>query len=295
MATSNNNNYSVLPFYDSIDQQNHRKAYAFGEVYPLYCLINTLLPFQIDIPDTPTAPSEVFVVNFNDGTETDITADITAVGLKAYTAAGYKMLVFPSAMPMPTDFQQGRYYLRLVAHFADGDKTYYSEVFTWVLSVSNYLKIEWYDKGNMLLDDGVAIYKTADYRIKHFLYLDTELGKPEYRFEENGESRDGYFFATKQISEKVYRFTFVAPEYLCDLMRFIRLSDYVVIYDQYGRKYKADTFLMTPKWLTQGDLAQVDCEFETNTVAKKTGQSVAADELGGDFNDDYNDDYNNAD
>lgn len=294
MATSNNNNYSVLPFYDSIEQQNHRKAYAFGEVFPLYCLINTLLPFQIGIPDTPSAPSDVFVVNLNDGTETDITADITAVGLKAYAAADYKMLVFPSAMPMQTNFQQGRYYLRLVAHFADGDKTFFSEVFTWVMSVSKYLKIEWYDKDNMLLDDGVAIYKTADYRIRHYLYLDTELGKPEYTFEDNGESRDGYFFPTKQLSEKVYRFTFVAPEYLCDLMRFIRLSDYVWIYDQYGRTYKADTFLMTPKWLTQGDLAQVDCEFETNTVAKKVGRSIAAVELG-DFNEDYNDDYNNAD
>ena len=293
MATSNNNNYSVLPFYDSIDEQNHRKAYAFGEVYPLFCLVNTVLPFQIDIPDTPNAPTEVYLVNFNDSTETDITTEITAVGLKPYQAGDFKYLIFPSIMPMQTAFAQGRYYLRVVAHFADGDREFFSEVFTWVETVTNYLKVEWYDLENMLLDDGVAVYKTADYRIKHYLYINAELGKPDYSFEENGETRDGYFFPIKQISEKVYRFTFVGPEYLCDLLRFVRLADIVHIYDQYGRTYKADTFLMTPKWLTQGDLAQVDCEFETNTVAKKTGRTVAADELGGDFNDDYNNDYNN--
>jgi surface protein len=144
-----------------------------------------------------------------------------------------------------------------------------------------------------LLDDGAVCYKTPLYRVKHFLYLATELGKPDYLFEEEGETRDGYFFPEKQLSEKVYRFTFVAPEYLCDVMRFIRLSDYVIVTDPYGREYKCDTFLITPKWLTQGDLASVECEFQTNTVAKKVGQSVSAVEMG-DFNNDYNDDYTNV-
>lgn len=293
MATSNNNNYSVLPIYGSIDEQDHRKSYAYGDVYPLNALVNTVLPFQIDIGTDPTSPTEVFLVNFNDSTETDITAEMTATGLRAYVLGTYRLIVYPSTMPLITAFEQGRYFLRIVAHLSDGDKEFYSEVFTWVPSVDAFLKVEWYDKDNLLLDDGVAVYKTPLYRIRHYLYINAELGKPEYKFEEEGESRDGYFFPEKQISEKVYRFTFTAPEYLCDLMRFIRLSDYVYVYDQYGRQYKADTFLMTPKWLTQGNLAQVDCEFETNTVAKKTGRSVSAEEIGGDFNDDYNNDYNN--
>lgn len=292
MATNNNNNYSVLPMYGSIDEQNHRKPYAYNEVYPLYSLINTILPFQIDIQSAPTAPTEVFLVDFNDGTETDITTEMTATGLGAFSVGNFKLIVYPSVMPLSSNFEQGRYYIKVRCHFGDGDKDYFSEVFTWVTSVDAFVKIEWYDINNLMLDDGVAVYKTPNYRIRHYLYLNAEIGKPDYTFEEEGESRDGYFFATKQLSEKVYRFTIVAPEYLCDLMRFIRLSDFVYVYDQYGREYKADTFLMTPKWLTQGDLAQVDCEFETNTVAKKVGQSVAAVDLG-DFNNDYNDDYNN--
>ena len=292
MATSNNNNYSVLPFYTDIKEQNHRKPYAFGDVYALFTLVNQILPFQIDVPAAPTAPIAVYLVDFDGGTETDISAELQ--GLSTVQIDSYSLIVYPSIMPMATAFEQGRYYLRLHYTYDGGSQDYFSEVFTWVASVQNYLKVEWYDRENLLLDDGAVCYKTPLYRVKHFLYLATELGKPDYTFEEEGEQRDGYFFPTKQLSEKVYRFTFVAPEYICDVMRFIRLSDIVNVYDPYGRVYKCDTFLITPKWLTQGDLAQVDCEFETNTVAKKVGVSVDVEDIGGDFNNDYNNDYTNV-
>ena len=292
MATNNNNNYSVLPFYTDIKEQNHRKPYAYGEVYALFALVNQILPFQIDVTAAPTAPIEVYLVYFDSGTETDISAELQ--GLSTVQIDSYSLIVYPSIMPMATAFEQGRYYLRLHYTYDGGSQDFFSEVFTWVASVQNYLKVEWYDRENLLLDDGAVCYKTPLYRVKHFLYLATELGKPDYTFEEEGEQRDGYFFPTKQLSEKVYRFTFVAPEYICDVMRFIRLSDIVNVYDPYGRVYKCDTFLITPKWLTQGDLAQVDCEFETNTVAKKVGISVNAEDIGGDFNNDYNDDYANV-
>ena len=292
MATNNNNNYSVLPFYTDIKEQNHRKPYAFGDVYALFALVNQILPFQIDVPAAPTAPIAVYLVDFDSGTETDISAELQ--GLSTVQIDSYSLIVYPSIMPMATAFEQGRYYLRLHYTYDGGNQDYFSEVFTWVASVQNYLKVEWYDRENLLLDDGAVCYKTPLYRVKHFLYLATELGKPDYTFEEEGEQRDGYFFPTKQLSEKVYRFTFVAPEYICDVMRFIRLSDIVNVCDPYGRVYKCDTFLITPKWLTQGDLAQVDCEFETNTVAKKVGISANAEDIGGDFNNDYNDDYTNV-
>jgi hypothetical protein len=291
MATSNNNNYSVLPFYTELKEQNHRKPYAFGEVYALFSLVNQILPFQIDVPAAPTAPIAVYLVDFDSGAETDISAEMQ--GLSTVQIGSYSLIVYPSIMPMTTAFEQGRYYLRLHYTYDGGSQDYYSEVFTWVGTVQKYLKIEWYDRENLLLDDGAVCYKTPLYRVKHFLYLATELGKPDYTFEEEGEQRDGYFFPTKQLSEKVYRFTFVAPEYICDVMRFIRLSDIVNVYDPYGRVYKCDTFLITPKWLTQGDLASVECEFETNTVAKKVGITANAEDIGGDYNVDYNNDYNN--
>lgn len=42
-----NNNISVLPWYTSINEQNHRKSYAYGAIYPLFAPANRLLPFKL--------------------------------------------------------------------------------------------------------------------------------------------------------------------------------------------------------------------------------------------------------
>ena len=155
---------------------------------------------------------------------------------------------------------------------------------------TSYLQIEWYDVENMVFDGGQIVYTNPKY--KNRLYLCTQLGKPEYVFEEEGEERDGYFFPEKQISEKTYRFIILAPEYLCDVMRIIRMSDFVTVTDNYGRVYPCDTFLITPKWQTQGNLASVEVEFQTATVIKKIGRGYIT-PTGGDFNNDYNNDFKN--
>ena len=118
------------------------------------------------------------------------------------------------------------------------------------------------------MDAGTIVYKNPAF--KNILYLDSALAKPEYPFEEEGESRDGYFFPIKQISEKRYRFAFFASEYLLDVMRFIRMADYAEI-EWHGQKYPLDTFLITPEWENNGDVASVEAQFDTATVAKKIG------------------------
>lgn len=75
-------------------------------------------------------------------------------------------------------------------------------------------------------------------------------------------------------------------------MRLIRMSDFVTVYSQ-GRKYDCDTFLITPKWQTQGNLASVECEFECATVVKKIGRGVIPPETKGDYNNDFNNDFDN--
>ena len=75
-------------------------------------------------------------------------------------------------------------------------------------------------------------------------------------------------------------------------MRFIRMADYIRVRDKYGNVYNCDTFLITPKWQTQGDLASVEIEFKTDTVVKKIGRGFLP-SGSGDFNDDYNNDFNN--
>lgn len=268
----NNNNFSVLPFYANIDEQNHRKSYAYGAIYPLYAPKNVLLPFQImrDIrreEDDTVKEIETVTLYTKDGEEiADITTEIKNAGLQIVPTEECDVILFPANVEMPTDMNIGMYYLSMT----DGVETWYSEIFTIVEEMTPYLKIEWWDVENLIFDSGIIIYEVAQF--KNVLYLCAELGKPEYNFEEEGEKRDGYFFPTKQLSEKTYKCTILAAEFLCDVMRFIRMADNVRITDQYGRIYNADTFLITPKWQTQGDLASVEIEFETDTVVKKLGK-----------------------
>lgn len=282
-----NNNISVLPWYTSINEQNHRKSYAYGEIYPLFAPADKLLPFQI-MRSTRTNSITRVILYSKDGKQvSDITQLMKDAGLQIvrFESLGYDVIVYPANLPLAINQFDGIYYCTL----SDGIQTWYSEMFTAVQDVSGYLKIEWYDIENLVFDAGQIVYQNPGFR--NVLYLCTELGKPEYKFEEEGEERDGYFFPEKQISEKTYKCTILAPEYLCDVMRFIRMADYVRVTDKYGRNYDCDTFLITPKWQTQGNLASVEIEFETATVVKKNGRGyIIANK--GDFNNDFNNDYN---
>lgn len=282
-----NNNISVLPWYTSIEQQNHRKSYAYGTIYPLFTPKRTLLPFQIMRNTSSRNITMAQLYDKNGVLFADITTALKETGLQIvpFASLGYDVIVYPSLLPFAIDTPDGIYYARMT----DGVNVWYSEMFTIVGDLSGYLKIEWYDVENFVFDAGQIVYQNPKFH--NVLYLCTELGKPEYTFEEEGETRDGYFFSEKQISEKTYRCMALAPEYLCDVMRFIRMSDKVFVTDKYGRQYDCDTFLITPKWQTQGDLASVEIEFETATVAKKIGRGYITPGRKGDFNNDFNNDF----
>lgn len=283
-----NNNLSVLPWYSDIKYQNHRKTYAYGNIYPLFTPARTLLPFQII---RSTRANAITGVNLYTKTGTlflDITSQIIETGLqiKAFPTLGIDVIVNPGILPMAINMPEGIYY----ATITDGVETWFSDMFTVVNDVSNYLKIEWYDVEDLTFDEGAIVYQSPAF--KNVVYLCAEIGKPEYVFEEDGEKRDGYFFPEKQVSEKTYKFTFLAPEYLCDAMRIIRMSDIVKVTAEW-RTYDCDTFLITPKWQTQGDIASVETEFECATVIKKIGKGVAVTNTG-DYNGDFNDDFKNS-
>lgn len=285
---THNNNLNPLPWYTSINQQNHRKSYVYGEIYPLYTLANFMLPWQVQ---TSLSIERYYIDVYNDdGTlYHSLTAQEKAQNVSIVNMTEMSYVVFVPTFPVATNQPDGRYYATLRIDTLNDSVTYYSEVYTVVHSLDNFLKIEWYDATNLYYEGGQINY-SSKLNYKNHIYLPTELGKPEYTFEETGEDRDGFYFPEKQLSEKTYRFNFLAPEYLLDAMRIIRLSDYVTITDQFGVQYKPDKFLMTPKWTQNGDLAQVEVEFQTNTVIKKIGRGIVTGGVA-DFNADYNKDY----
>ena len=280
-----NNNLNILPFYNSIDEQNHRKDYAYGDVYKLITERTKLLPFQINREHLASAPiTTAILYELKTGDSQDILTEINGAGLNIKEFTDYDLIINPSALIFPTlTITPGQYYIEI----GDGTNTWYSEVFTVVTDVSSFLKLKYYDIGNIEYTGGHIDY-TAPF--KNYLYIQTEIGKPEYPFEEEAQKRDGFTFVEKQVSEKKYKFEFLAPEYLCDALRIVRMHDIIYIYFK-GQTYRVENIILEPKWQEQGNLAIIEVEFECDTIVKKIGKGIIP--TGGEYNDDYNNDFNN--
>lgn len=288
-----NNNLSVLPFYSDIRYQNHRRSYAYGEIYPLMTPSATLLPFQI-IRSHRSDDIVTVLLRKKDGQSfADITQDMKVCGLRIIPqkpSLDKDVVLFPATVALATAIPDGMYYLEL----SDGVEQWVSDIFTVVQDVSTLLKVQWYDIEDLEMSNGLAVIYSDEYGnacFRNVVYLCTQLGKPEYTFSEEVSERDGYSFPEKQVSEKTYKCTFLAPEYMLDVMRFVRLSDYVRITDQTGQIYDCDSVIITPTWQTQGDLASVEMEFQTDTAVKRIGYGYST-RGGGDFNNDFNNDFN---
>lgn len=285
-----NNNLSVLPWYTSIEQQNARKWWMYGRVYPLFTQGGFVLPWQLITPHSSATPESIRPVELYDA-NTGLVVDTSFAGnfrsqisKVEFTNYGYDVWVFPGTLPVFPSLQNGRYYLYMEIDLAP----YYSEIFTVVNDMDPYLKITWWDDNDFVMDAGTIVYAQPAFR--NIVYLQADIAKPEYIFEEEGETRDGYFFPIKQISEKRYRFNFLSSEYLLDVMRLIRMADHIVITYR-GQEYVPDTFLITPEWENNGDVAVVEAVFETATVAKKIGAGGGTYIRLGDYNNDFNNDF----
>lgn len=276
------NNISPLPFYDNIALQNHRKDYAFGQIYQLITYRNMLLPFQVVLANG-TSVSQVRLYNFNTGKYTDITTSMKENGLVIKSFTGFKLLKYPGTLPIVEIKHEGTYYLAIVIK---GLGAIYSDLFTVTNRVSDYLLIEYSNSYNFELKNGIVDF-SDNFSFK--CYLNTQVGKPEYDFEEEATERMGYTFIESQVSKKIYKFTFLAPEYLCDALRIVRLCENKQITSK-SQIYDLTTFNMEPEWEDQGDLAAVECEFETDTVIANIGGYMPK-LKGGDFNKDFNNDF----
>lgn len=245
------------------------------------------VPFQICRATRANGISWVRLYRANGSYVGTYTQQMTQAGLiiKRYQEYGYDTIIFPAIVPMQMFTEIGQFFIAI----HDGVETWYSDIFTVVDNIDDYLKIQWYCEEDMYYRDGVITY--AEPKFINTLYLNTQLGKPEYPFTEESEERDGLLFPTKQYTEKTYKFTCLASEAMCDVMRLIRMADYIRITDPYGNQYEADQFLFTPTWQEQGNLASVECEFQTATIFKNIGRGVKIVTGHGDFNIDFNNDY----
>lgn len=274
---------SPLKFYDDFHKQNRYRSFAYGHVAPLITNPNVVSPFQLIVSGIV---SEVYVrsADTNKRVTGNVVERFKDAGLRNVLKDGYNILLFLGIFPLSgvIDYE-GQYWLEI-----HSGGWYYSEVFCFDNNIDDCLKVEyWNPEGDFALKNGIIVLGSENF---HFiLLLKSELGKPEYSFEEEATKRLGYSFIESQVSKKTYKFNTVIPEYLCDAMRIIRLCSQKKITCK-GETYDAITFNMEVDWQEQGDLASVTCEFDVDSIITNLG-GFEHEAVGGDFNNDYNNDY----
>lgn len=274
---------SPLKFYDDFHKQNRYRSFAYGHVAPLITNPNVVSPFQLIVSGNV---SEVYVrsADTNKRVTGNVVERFKDAGLRNVSKNDYNILLFSGIFPLSgvIDYE-GQYWLEI-----HSGGWYYSEVFCFDNNIDDCLKVEyWNPEGDFALKNGIIVLGSESF---HFiLLLKSELGKPEYSFEEEATKRLGYSFIESQVSKKTYKFNTVIPEYLCDAMRIIRLCSQKKITCK-GETYDAITFSMEVDWQEQGDLASVTCEFDVDNIITNLG-GFKHENLGDDFNNDYNNDY----
>lgn len=260
------NNLNVLPFYTDLKYQTRNKWYAFGAIWGLASPANSILPFQLSLPYNLTSVESFQVKNLDNSTAYSPSAK-PSINNSKFSTRGYSIVklvetAFDGSYKLPI----GTYYIEMkLKDSGNTTYTYYSEVFTVVNNISDFLKIQYWNEDNMYYSSGEINYED---NFKFTMYLCATIGKPEYEFEEELTKRGGYPFLESQISSKLYKFAFIAPEFICDAMRLIRMSDYIRISSN-GLDYNALTFSYEPNWEEQGDLASVQAEFTVDDIIQK--------------------------
>lgn len=260
------NNFSPLAFRKKESKATYEKWYAFGKNYAIPASANTLIPFQFtDVNVGEVQPDIIEVVAVNQETGEGIKTGVY-VSRDDMPEHGSVLYVSPGKNSFREALPQGTYR----AEFSIGTQVYISTPFCVIPGIetsSKYLLIEYWNDEKIAYPGGF-ITTGANNDFKYQMYVPATICKPKYEFEEELTKRAGYKFLELQTSTKVYAFTFVAPEFICDAMRLIRLSDYIRISHD-GEYYNALNFEFDVDWQEQLYLAAVDCQFETDSIIQK--------------------------
>lgn len=261
------NNFSPLAFREKSMKATYKKWYAYGKEFALPFSTTELPPFQFTVANLPSFdPTTVEVSLVNEATgvrgETGIKIKVDAMD-----GHGSVLYVSPGSNVYAKSIEPGVYR----AEFAiPGGETYVSTpicVTEGIETNTNFVKLEYWNDEKLAYPNGFVTTGT-DNDFKFQMYIPTTFFKPKYEFEEEITKRAGYKFLELQTCNKVFGFNFLAPEYICDALRLVRLSDYIR-FTHDGEYYNALNFEYNPDWQDNGYLAAIECQFETDTIIQK--------------------------
>lgn len=245
----------------------YKKWYAYGKEFALPFSTTELPPFQFTVANLPSfdpTTVEVFLVDEATGTRV-----ATGIKIKVDSMDGHGSVLYvsPGSNVYAKSIEPGVY--RAEFAIPEGE-TYVSTpicVTDGIETNTNFVKLEYWNDEKLAYPNGFVTTGT-DNDFKFQMYIPTTFFKPKYEFEEEITKRAGYKFLELQTCNKVFGFNFLAPEYICDALRLVRLSDYIRFAHD-GEYYNALNFEYTPDWQDNGYLAAIECQFETDTIIQK--------------------------
>jgi hypothetical protein len=261
------NNFSPLAFREKSQKATYKKWYAYGKEFALPFSTTELPPFQFTVANLPSfdpTTVEVFLVNEATGVRSG-----TGIKIKVDTMNEHNSVLYvsPGSNVYAKSMEPGVY--RAEFAIPEGE-TYVSTpicVTEGIETNTNFVKLEYWNDEKLAYPNGFVTTGT-DNDFKFQMYIPTTFFKPKYEFEEEITKRAGYKFLELQTCNKVFGFNFLAPEYICDALRLVRLSDYIR-FTHDGEYYNALNFEYTPDWQDNGYLAAIECQFETDTIIQK--------------------------
>lgn len=261
------NNFSPLAFREKSQKATYKKWYAYGKEFALPFSTTELPPFQFTVASLPSfdpTTIEVFLVNEATGVRTG-----TGIKIKVDTMDEHNSVLYvsPGSNVYAKSIEPGVY--RAEFTIPEGE-TYVSTpicVTEGIETSTNFVKLEYWNDEKLAYPNGFVTTGT-DNDFKFQMYIPTTFFKPKYEFEEEITKRAGYKFLELQTCNKVFGFNFLAPEYICDALRLVRLSDYIR-FTHDGEYYNALNFEYNPDWQDNGYLAAIECQFETDTIIQK--------------------------
>lgn len=261
------NNFSPLAFREKSMKATYKKWYAYGKEFALPFSTTELPPFQFTVTNLPSfdpTTVEVFLVDEATGVRSG-----TGIKIKVDTMDEHNSVLYvsPGSNVYAKSVEPGVY--RAEFAIPEGE-TYVSTpicVTDGIETNTNFVKLEYWNDEKLAYPNGFVTTGT-DNDFKFQMYIPTTFFKPKYEFEEEITKRAGYKFLELQTCNKVFGFNFLAPEYICDALRLVRLSDYIR-FSHDGEYYNALNFEYSPDWQDNGYLAAIECQFETDTIIQK--------------------------
>lgn len=261
------NNFSPLAFREKSMKATYKKWYAYGKEFALPFSTTELPPFQFTVANLPSFdPTTVEVFLVDEATGTRVATGVK-IKVDSMDGRGSVLYVSPGSNVYAKSIEPGVY--RAEFAIPEGE-TYVSTpicVTDGIETNTNFVKLECWNDEKLAYPNGFVTTGT-DNDFKFQMYIPTTFFKPKYEFEEEITKRAGYKFLELQTCNKVFGFNFLAPEYICDALRLVRLSDYIR-FTHDGEYYNALNFEYTPDWQDNGYLAAIECRFETDTIIQK--------------------------